>query len=157
MNDVKGAIADYKRAIEHLESDYLYQARFNRGICYRRLGPQYLDDSIADLKKAVEMKNDRPSAHNNLGLSYFEKGDFEEALVHYGKAITLEQSSVHYNNRGLALYHINKQDESKADFDKAIEIDPHDPTIYFNRGNVYLNWQPDQRFDDAHKDYDTAI
>lgn len=39
----------------------------------------------------------------------------------------------------------------------AIDKDPHDPTIYFNRGNVFLNWQPDQRFEDAHKDYDTAI
>jgi Flp pilus assembly protein TadD len=39
------------------------------------------------LKKAAELKNDRPSVHNNLGLSYFEKGDFEDALNHYGKAI----------------------------------------------------------------------
>jgi tetratricopeptide (TPR) repeat protein len=36
------------------------------------------------------MKNDRPSAHNNLGLSYFEKGEFEDALIHYGKAIGIE-------------------------------------------------------------------
>ena len=91
LDDVKGAINDYKKAIELLsEPDYLYQARFNRGICLRRLGPEYLDDSITDLKKAVDMKNDRPSAHNNLGLSYFEKGEFEDALIHYGKAIGIE-------------------------------------------------------------------
>jgi len=51
------------------------------------MGPEYLDKSIDYLKKAVEMKSDRPSVHNNLGLSYFERGDFEDALVHYGKAI----------------------------------------------------------------------
>lgn len=103
------------------------------------------------------MKPDRPSAHNNLGLSYFERGDFEDALIHYGKAIQLEPTSVHFNNRGLANYHINKQEEAKADFDMAIKKDPNDPTIYFNRGNVFLNWQEKQRFEDAHDDYDTAI
>ena len=143
LDDVVGAINDYKKALDTLqEPDYIYQAKFNRGICLRRRGPEYLDESIADLKKAVDMKNDRPSAHNNLGLSYFEKGDFEDALIHYGKAIGIEQSSVHYNNRGLANYHINKQEEAKADFDMAIKLDPNDPTIYFNRGNVFLNWQP---------------
>lgn len=103
------------------------------------------------------MKNDRASVHNNLGLSYFEKGEFEEALVHYGKAIQIEKSSVHYNNRGLANYHINRLEEAKADFDMAIQKDPNDPTIYFNRGNVFLNWQPEQLFELAHNDYDTAI
>jgi tetratricopeptide (TPR) repeat protein len=110
----------------------------------RRLGPEHLDQSIEKLKKAVEMKNDRPSVHNNLGLSYFEKGEFEEALLHYGKAINHDSSSaVHYNNRGLANYHINRLAEAKEDFDKAIELDPRDPTIIFNRGNVYLNWSTD--------------
>jgi Flp pilus assembly protein TadD len=39
-----------------------------------------LDDSIKDLKKAVEIRKERSSAHNNLGLSYFEQGKFDEAL-----------------------------------------------------------------------------
>ena len=81
------------------------------------MGPEYLDKSIDYLKKAVEMKSDRPSVHNNLGLSYFERGDFEDALVHYGKAIQYSKSAVHYNNRGLAHYHINKLEEAKTDFD----------------------------------------
>lgn len=53
------------------------------GICLRRMGVEHLDKSIDHLKKAVEIKNDRSSAHNNLGLSFFEKGDFIEALMHY--------------------------------------------------------------------------
>lgn len=43
--------------------------------------------SIDDLKKAVEMRPDKSGAHNNLGLSYFEKEDFQEALNEFGKAI----------------------------------------------------------------------
>ena len=84
LDKVEDAVTDYKKAIELLsEADYLYQANFNMGICLRRMGPEKLDQSIDHLKKAVEIKNDRSSAHNNLGLSYFEKGEFEDALIHY--------------------------------------------------------------------------
>ena len=62
------------------------------------------------------MKNERPSVHNNLGLSYFEKGMFDEALTHYAKAISYEPSAVHFNNRGLANYHINRLKEALNDF-----------------------------------------
>ena len=112
------------------------------------------------------MRNDRPSAHNNLGLSYFENDDFEEALIHYKKAIDLEPSSVHYNNRGLAFYHFDKLEEAAQDFEKAIELDPQDSTIYFNLGNVYLNWKKPikdsngrevDKFDEAIFRYDRAL
>ena len=42
------------------------------------------------MKKAVDMKPENAAAHNNLGLSYFERGgdsDFEEALNEFSKAI----------------------------------------------------------------------
>jgi tetratricopeptide (TPR) repeat protein len=91
------------------------------------------------LKKAVELRNDKASAHNNLGLSYFENEDFEEALNYFTKAISFEQHSFHYNNRGLAYYHIGKLEEAKRDYDEAIHKNPEDPFFYFNRGNVYLN------------------
>ena len=110
IDDYTAAILNYKNAEDSSsKNDHMYQAVFNRGICYRRVGPGRLDQSIEDLKKAVELKgNERPSVHNNLGLSYFERGDFEDALNHYTKAISLEKSAVHYNNRGLAYYHMNR-------------------------------------------------
>ena len=43
------------------------------------------------------------------------------------------------------------------DFDRAIEKDPNDATIYFNRGNVFLNWKDEPNFEAAHKDYNEAI
>ena len=121
-------------------------------MCLRRLGK--LDASIDDLKKAVEMRGDKASAHNNLGLSYFEREDFEEALSSFGKAIHLEPHSFHYNNRGLAYYHIGKLEDAKKDYDEAISRNPDDPFFYFNRGNVFLNQED---YESAHEDYDRAI
>jgi tetratricopeptide (TPR) repeat protein len=91
------------------------------------------------LKKAVEMRPDKASAHNNLGLSYFEREDFEEAFSEFNKAIQFEKHSFHFNNRGLANYHIGKLEDAKKDYDEAIAMNPEDPFFYFNRGNVYLN------------------
>jgi tetratricopeptide (TPR) repeat protein len=120
---VDEAIRLYKKALEIVtEQEYKYQAYFNKGICLRRKGK--LDESINDFKEAIKMRNDRPSAHNNLGLSYFENDEFDEALIHYRKAIDLEPSSVHYNNRGLAYYHFDKLTEAKEDFEAAIAKDP---------------------------------
>jgi tetratricopeptide (TPR) repeat protein len=71
-----------------------------------------LDKSIEHLKKACELRIDRASAYNNLGLSYFENGDYKDSLSHYNKAISLEPSSVHYNNLGLANYQLNQLEDA---------------------------------------------
>ena len=109
------------------------------------------------MKAAVALKGDKASIHNNLALSLFEKKQYEEALIHYTKAISFEPSSVHYNNRGLTNYYFERYEEAKEDFDKALEKDPSDPTIYFNRGNVFLNWKPEHDYTAAHVDYDQAL
>lgn len=153
LDKLEDAIQDYSQAINNLtEAKYIYQARFNKGVCLRKLGR--LDDSIEDLKQAVQLQGDSASAHNNLGLSYFEKEDYEEALSEFTKAIAIEQHPFHFNNRGLANYHLNRIDEAKNDYDDAIKRNPDDSLAFFNRGNVYLNKND---FEQAHADYDTAI
>lgn len=86
MEKLEEAIEDYSKALENLsDQNYIYQAKFNKGICLRRLGR--LEHSIDELKAAVQQKPEKAAAHNNLGLSYFEKEDFEEALNEFTKAI----------------------------------------------------------------------
>ena len=138
LDKLEECIADYQEALKNLpDAHNQYLANFNMGVCLRRMGK--LDESIEELKKAVGLKNDKSSAHNNLGLSYFEKEDYDEALNEFTKAIALEQHPFHYNNRGLAYYHIGQYDLAKKDYDEAIKKQPDDPMVYFNRGNVFLN------------------
>jgi tetratricopeptide (TPR) repeat protein len=63
---------------------------------------------------------------------------------------------VHRNNKGLAHYHADELHKALEEFSKALELDDNDPTIYFNRGNVYLNQKPPD-FELAHQDYEMAI
>lgn len=152
-HSVHKAIESYTLALNHLEQpEYIYQARFNKGICLRRIGE--LKESIVNLKKAVELQAGRAAALNNLGLSQFENEEYEEALISYTKAIKIADSSIHYNNRGLCNCHFEKLDEAKDDFDKAIARDANDPVIYFNRGNVFLT---EKNYISAHEDYDQAL
>lgn len=88
---------------------------YNLGINLRRVNN--LDASIDNLRKSIDIQPNTAKAHNNLGLSYFEKEDFEEALTYYSKAINIEVTataelgvskeylSLYLNNRGLAYYH----------------------------------------------------
>ena len=77
LDKIPEAIKSYQDSLNFFESDereYMYQARFNKGICHRRIGE--IKESIAELKKAIEKSNEmsieKPAAFNNLGLSYFE-------------------------------------------------------------------------------------
>ncbi len=85
------AIKDYDKAIQNdsgagrSNDQQKYNAKFNKGICLRNIGD--LDKSITVLREAVDMKSDDPSAHNNLGKSYFESKDFDNAINCYTKAI----------------------------------------------------------------------
>lgn len=81
---------------------------------------------------------------------------FEEAIIHYGIAIkNAPKSAIHFNNRGLAHYHMGNFDVAKTDFNAAIDVNTeNDPVVYFNRGNVLLNLK---EFSAALADYDTAI
>jgi len=87
-----------------------------------------------------------------LGLSYFENGEFEEAIPFYTKAINLELQnsndigfsreylSLYYNNRGLAYYHFRETDSALRDYNEAIKaVNGTNAENFFNRGNVYLH------------------
>jgi tetratricopeptide (TPR) repeat protein len=100
------------------------------------------------------MQADKPSVHNNLGLSYFEKNEMEQAIQEFNKAIKLERSSVHFNNLGLAYFHNKQIDEALENFSEALELNTiGDPTIYFNRGNAYLS---ENKFEEALDDFERA-
>ena len=95
------AIADQYSAIEAIGgNNNAYKHRFQLGILLRRLAnhgvssqrekDDRIDQSINELRKAVELCPDEAPAHNNLGLSYFENDLFIDALGSYTSAIQKE-------------------------------------------------------------------
>src|SRR3990172_10539933 len=77
---------------------------------------------------AVKLCPDSASAHYNLGLARFNKGDFSSAAVSFKEAIRLNPKSVEAMN-GLALFYASQginYDESKSLIENALKISPND-------------------------------
>ena len=105
----------------------------------------------------VEMESnpDSVEANDNQVDVNFHKGNYDQSIEDYNKAIELNpQDATAYNNRGIAYSNKGDNDQAIKDYDRAIELNPQDATTYNNRGFAYSNKGD---YDQAIKDYDKAI
>jgi tetratricopeptide (TPR) repeat protein len=82
-----------------------------------------------------------PDVNNlNIGLQYYDEGDYEKALIHFDLAITSQPDMGEaYNDRGMAYFAMGKIDNAMTDFSKAIALLPNPAISYSNRGALYLS------------------
>ena len=75
----------------------------------------------------------------NLGLHYYDQGDYEKAMVEFNMAIASQPDMAEaYNDRGLVYYALGDAGKAMADFNKALELMPNSAVTYSNRGGLYL-------------------
>lgn len=157
----KEGAKDFKRVLgfKNERSNITEQALLERGKCLSKIGK--FQKALVCLKDALNrMKTSAPPAKhalalNELGLTYFQLGKFEDALENYTRAIDLDpENSSYYNNKALANVHLDYIDLAMNDFDKAIELQPDDFRSYLNRGDAHAAMK---RFEKAHSDFDKAL
>jgi tetratricopeptide (TPR) repeat protein len=88
----------------------------------------------------IEKYPQTPTAHNNRGNYFNVTKDFEQAVLNFNNAITLDAN--YYEalvSRGMAYRQLNKLDLAIADLKKATDLRPNKPLAYVNRGNVYFS------------------
>ncbi len=122
------AIALYTRAIEldpertlsEQEHAMLYvyrgRVRYSEGkICSDR--DAKLDEVIEDCRRAMELDSECAHAYNLLGTVYFQKSDYEEAIVCFDEAIRHEkEAEPRYRcNRGEARLHLGEWENALED------------------------------------------
>ena len=62
-----------------------------------------------------------------LGKSQLEKGNFDEALRTFERAVLLDQKDPDlWNLKGIALRSLGRYNEAIESFNKSLEIDPRD-------------------------------
>ena len=86
---------------------------------YRRVGEAYLQQgnlasAMKELKKAEAKYPDDHLLQYDLGLIYYTRGRFDEAIVHYKKAVELDADF------GPAINSLGNSYAGKKDWDKAI-------------------------------------
>jgi arylsulfatase A-like enzyme/tetratricopeptide (TPR) repeat protein len=104
-----------------------------------------LDRGIEFLHKALEKVDTDPDVWTHLGIAYTAKRDYQTALEHYEKALSLDKTdALIYNNMGFLYYSIYLQTGKMEDnnralecYQKAIEIDPLLASAYNGLGGAY--------------------
>jgi tetratricopeptide (TPR) repeat protein len=93
--------------------------------------------------------------YNTRGIAYMNKGDYDQAIRAYTKAIELKSDyAFAYSNRGLAYNDIRDFGRAIRDYAKAIELKPGYAEAYYNRANAYIDMND---FGRAMQDYAKAI
>jgi len=91
--------------------------------------------------------------YNNRGLAYRRKGEYDQAISDFNKAVEINPKYAQsFFNRGVAYMGKGQYDQAISDYTKALEIDPRYEIAYFARGVAYMNkGQYDQAISDLTK------
>ena len=93
--------------------------------------------------------------YNNRGMVYRDKGQYDQAISDFNKALEINPRFVRaYNNRGIAYGKKGQYDQAISDYSKALGINPRFAYPYNNRGNAY--WEIGQ-YDRAISDLNKAL
>jgi tetratricopeptide (TPR) repeat protein len=91
--------------------------------------------------------------------SYFKAGNdnmmkenYEDAIIHYDKAIELNPSLVSaWNNKGIALSRLKRFEDAIRCYDKAIGLDPNHANAWYNKAKAFRD-MGQSRLDKANED-----
>jgi serine/threonine-protein kinase len=144
------AVALLRRAQRQYPADFWINENLGMGLNHDKSNPEELTEAVRFLTAAVALRPDSPGAHYNLGIALRRKGQVDEAIASYKKAIELDPKYTWAHNMlGYQLWWGKGQaDEAIACFRKAIDLDPKSAYPHVTLGAVLC---------DAKRDYDAAI
>jgi len=149
-------IKKYELAIDSgkLSPSELAEAYKNRAAACKDRG--YLNQAVADYTSAVSQYYPLlASIHNNRGIAYMGKGDFDKAYEDFSKSIELNPTKAStYSNRGIAAWKKGEFDKVIANYTKMIELAPKSAKAHNNRGSAH---EKVGDLDKAIADYTRAI
>jgi ribosomal protein S12 methylthiotransferase accessory factor len=119
----ESALDAFDRALalfpEQEDLPYIYSYK---GHCLKDLG-RY-DEAIKTLDLGRAEDDERPDLHNMLGVCYYKIEDFNQAIIHFHRAVELDPASaMDYANLGVNYRKIGKLDEAIHFFTLALSLD----------------------------------
>jgi tetratricopeptide (TPR) repeat protein len=128
--DYDKAVLWLERVIKLKPSDNDFKIVLSRA-CYNRAyelsNEGKLNEAIAILHRAVELRPNYIDYINQLGCFYHEKGEYDTAISYLDSAIEKDPDyCLIYNSRGDCHFSNGDFTKAVADFQKAVELDPRD-------------------------------
>ena len=101
---------------------------------------RHWQNSITLFEHALKSTSENFVAHNILGFSLAQKGNYDEAIVHYHKAIRVfpGQVDTYHNNLGFISYKQGNFQEAILHYQNAIAYNPDSAQSYYFLGNCYF-------------------
>ncbi|WP_372757635.1 T9SS type A sorting domain-containing protein [Mariniflexile sp.] len=96
MNHITIALKQEANIYEHSIGSTYRDLWTTRGFLYHKLGET--NKGIADLEEALSINKDNPYTHRNLGIIYFETGDYNKACEHLQKSKDLGFEKIYDSN-----------------------------------------------------------
>lgn len=108
-----------------------------------------LDLALNDFNEAIKRDSSYVDAYVERGRLHYEKGEINNALKDFKKAVELDKNNVESHDYLAKIYFYQKNDLNKANIEAslAIELDTNDATTYLIRGQIH----------DQHNNYEQAI
>ncbi|MCG8580240.1 MAG: tetratricopeptide repeat protein [Bacteroidales bacterium] len=139
--DVRGAEILFLNALK-LDSR-VREAYMNLNSIYKESN---MDAATTIMEAASSVFADDDEVWYYLANSYYQQKQFEKAIEAYANAIKYSKVNgedfglvwSYYFNKANALAKLNRNKDSIEFYTKAIEFNPENPSIYFNRGMNYL-------------------
>ena len=75
---------------------------------------------------------------NNLAFLYSETGKWNDAIIYYGKAISVHPTLYLYERRATCYTFLKNYSEAEKDYSNVLMMDPTLSEAYFNRGVCYF-------------------
>ena len=89
-------------------------------------------------KKVIEINPNHEDAHNNLGVIFYNLGEYQKAKSCYEKVIKINPNSSNtFYNLGLIFYRLRELQKAKEYYEKAIEINSNYADAHNNLGGVF--------------------
>lgn len=84
------------------------------------------------------MDSSKATYYNNKALALYHNEQYEESLIEYNKALSLDQKDARtLFNRGNTYLALQKIEQAHADFDLAINLMPTNAKFYHSKGLAY--------------------
>jgi len=130
------AIREYQESIRLKPDHAAAEARFYLGGIYIDQGR--VDEAIEQYQKAMEIQHpDLELAHNKLAWAFAQKGQLDNVIFHFRKAVEIQPLIANnHNNLACVLLNNGQMDEALMHFQKAVNLEPAWAIAHYGLGGV---------------------
>ena len=120
-----------------------------------QLKTEWMDKAMDRFRKALEIYPSYGDAYSQLGLAYFRKNDFNNALTNYAKALEYKPNDAQtYSNMGIIYFNQGNLAKAREVYEKAVQLHPRFVDARRNLGSVYAQTK---QFDKAIEQFNEAL